>query len=265
MKDGNCVAIGWDKLGDLSTLEANKEFRERLQQLLTEKHPAKPSVIGRSRTQVFNFVTTVADGDIVLAADGGTVLGVGRVTGDYDYDGASDFPHRRPVQWLSLGEWRTPDPEGLSNTVHEIKQASNVLECERRVQGASGQKQQVTQVSPPGQVSGTGPSQKTPPRLAGVPGRIQAVLDRKGQVILYGPPGTGKTFWAERAALDLTAYWAFGEPFESLGDEEKGLVAGTDQGDGFVRACCFHPAYGYEDFIEGYRPEVLNGQVMFRL
>ena len=103
------------------------------------------------------------------------------------------------------------------------------------------------------------------PGSTGVPGRIQAVLDRKSQCILYGPPGTGKTFWAERAALDLAAYWAFGEPFESLGNEEKDEVAGTDQGGGLVRACCFHPAYGYEDFIEGYRPEVVNGQVTFRL
>jgi 5-methylcytosine-specific restriction protein B len=265
MKDGNCTAIGWDKVGDLSTLEANKESRERLQKLLAEKHPATPSVIGRSRSQIFNFVTTIAEGDMVLAADGGTILGVGRITGDYAYDGTSDFPHRRPVQWLSLDEWKMPDPEGLRTTVHEIKQASNILESERRVQGASGQKQQVTQVSTPGQVSGTGSSQKTPPRLAGVPGRIQAVLDRKSQVILYGPPGTGKTFWAERAAHDLAAYGAFGKPFDALDAGEKESVTGGSQGGGVVRLCCFHPGYGYEDFIEGYRPETINAQITFRL
>jgi 5-methylcytosine-specific restriction protein B len=32
-----------------------------------------------------------------------------------------------------------------------------------------------------------------------------------------------------------------------------------------VRLCCFHPAYGYEDFIEGYRPEAVSGQLSFRL
>jgi 5-methylcytosine-specific restriction protein B len=172
MKGGNCVAIGWNKLGNLSTLEATKESRELLQKLLAEKHPATPSVTGRSRTQVFNFVTTFAEGDIVLAADGGTILGVGRITGDYAYDGDSDFPHRRPVQWLSLDEWKMPDPEGLRTTVHEIKQGSNILECERKIQGISGQIQQVGQVSKPYQQAVTGPPQKQPPRLAGIPGRI---------------------------------------------------------------------------------------------
>jgi 5-methylcytosine-specific restriction protein B len=265
MRDGGCVAIGWDKTGDLSALEANKEGRERLQELLAEKHPADPSVTGRARTQIMSFVTAIAEGDYVLAADGGTILGVAWVTGDYAYDGSSDFPHRRPVEWLSLDEWRMTDPEGLRTTIHEVRKATNILEVERRVQGASadgrhGEREPVTRREPM-----TRQPRQQPPRLSGVPARIQAVLNRKSQCILYGPPGTGKTFWAERTALDLAAYWAFGEPFESLGDGEKGVVAGADQGDGLVRSCCFHPAYGYEDFIEGYRPEVVSGQVTFRL
>ena len=35
------------------------------------------------------------------------------VVGPYSYDPTSDFPHRRLVQWLSLDEWKMPDPEGL--------------------------------------------------------------------------------------------------------------------------------------------------------
>ncbi len=48
------------------------------------------------------------------------------------------------------------------------------------------------------------------PRLTGIPGQIESVLERKGQVILYGPPGTGKTFWAMRAARDIAAYSKYG-------------------------------------------------------
>ncbi|HEU4405216.1 MAG TPA: AAA family ATPase [Polyangiaceae bacterium] len=56
--------------------------------------------------------------------------------------------------------------------------------------------------------------------------------DELGQVILYGPPGTGKTFIAERVALHLV-------------DGDRGRVELVQ----------FHPAFGYENFVEGYRPE----------
>jgi 5-methylcytosine-specific restriction enzyme B len=38
--------------------------------------------------------------------------------------------------------------------------------------------------------------------------------------------------------------------------EERAVVEGTDLKAGLVRWCTFHPAYGYEDFIEGFRPQI---------
>ncbi len=57
-------------------------------------------------------------------------------------------------------------------------------------------------------------------------------IHRKGQAILYGPPGTGKTFLANELARHLIA-----------------------EGDGFQELIQFHPAYAYEDFMQGIRPE----------
>lgn len=61
---------------------------------------------------------------------------------------------------------------------------------------------------------------------------LVASLLTKGQVILAGPPGTGKTWVAERVAEYVT----------------QGVA-------GAYRILQFHPSYGYEEFIEGLRPD----------
>ena len=194
------------------------------------------------------------------------MLGIGRVVGDYIYDPSNDFPHHRPVEWLSLDEWTQPDQqssiEGKLTTVYRMKKESNLLEAEKRIYG----REPIITYIPPFHSPELN-SQSTPvPRLTGIPARIQAILERKGQVILYGPPGTGKTYWAENTARELAARSNFNRTFEQLTKEQQALVlGGNGQQGGFVRLCSFHPAYGYEDFLEGFRPEPINGQMHFIL
>lgn len=70
-----------------------------------------------------------------------------------------------------------------------------------------------------------------------------AALERKKQIVLYGPPGTGKTFVAQRIA--------------------RHILGGTN---GLTETVQFHPAYAYEDFMEGLRPErTAEGQIDYRI
>ena len=98
----------------------------------------------------------------------------------------------------------------------------------------------------------------------GTIGRIQDLLDRKGQAILYGPPGTGKTYWAERAVRNIASLWNLRVKFDDLSEEQRGRVMGQ-RPDAFVRTCTFHPGYGYEDFIEGFRPTTAGGNLGFAI
>ncbi len=66
-------------------------------------------------------------------------------------------------------------------------------------------------------------------------------LREKRQVIFYGPPGTGKTYVARRIAQQCR------------------------QGGGDFVIVQFHPSYSYEDFVEGFRPRLHNGQPGFEL
>ncbi|HZG66637.1 MAG TPA: hypothetical protein VEZ12_07825, partial [Herpetosiphonaceae bacterium] len=62
---------------------------------MAESYPCSPQEVGRATQKAFNFCAAVRTGDIVLAADGATILGIGKVLGPYYYEPSSDFPHRR--------------------------------------------------------------------------------------------------------------------------------------------------------------------------
>jgi len=70
---------------------------------------------------------------------------------------------------------------------------------------------------------------------------IVDMLSSKKQVIFYGPPGTGKTYLAAKLANQLTA------------------------NGGSYQMVQFHPSYSYEDFVEGFRPRVTDGNMTYEL
>jgi len=72
--------------------------------------------------------------------------------------------------------------------------------------------------------------------------RWKRIIERKKQAILYGTPGTGKTYIARKLAEHLSST------------------------DGFWELVQFHPAYTYEDFIQGIHPKAgTNGQLDYPL
>ena len=258
MQGQDCVAIGWPHVGDLSECRHNQESKGWIAQVLGGHYDLRPNIASRKAGEILNFATVMAEGEPVVAASGGRVLGLGRIAGPYYYDPQTyeDAPHQRKVDWKWTKEFELPHgQEGLRTTVYSLRESDNLIDVERRLLRAPSDWRRRREHRP---------TRKT--RLDGIAGRIQSILERKGQVILYGPPGTGKTFWARRAGLDLASIGAFGQTFEQLDANAKAAVEGTNTQHGLLRMCTFHPAYGYEDFIEGYRPrEGKGGALSFSL
>ena len=221
MLAGNFIAVGWDELPDLSNVPSGKDGRDALREFMAERYPKRANVVTRSANEVFNFVQSAKPRDLVVAMDGATVCGIGRITGPYFFRaGDGPCPHRRPVDWLSETEWRLPVLEGLRTTFTRLgKKEENLIEIERHLRG---DKLETGSARPQPR---TRPVElRPPPSLSGIPARIDAVLQRKRQVILYGPPGTGKTYWAERTAEELAARSWFDCDAQSLDASQRGVV-----------------------------------------
>jgi 5-methylcytosine-specific restriction protein B len=260
MRDGGFAAIGWSGIGDLSPLQGTEDCKAAIRAKVERHYPGDAGVLTRHAGEIRNFAFKIAEGDIVLAADGKRIHGIGRVTGPYQFStsgpASAVAPHRRPVEWLQTSDWNLPLTEGLRTTVYGLKKFNeNALAVEQRLFDGGG----VLADQLPRRAA-------TRRGLDGIPGRVEAILERKGQAILFGPPGTGKTYWGRRTALDVAAIGSFGRAFEELTSEERATIEGLPSQPGLVRFCTFHPAYGYEDFIEGYRPLVhQSGQLAFQI
>lgn len=73
-------------------------------------------------------------------------------------------------------------------------------------------------------------------------------------IIFRGAPSTGKTYLAKQIAADIISDGYY-DNYELLSDEQKQQIE-------FVQ---FHPSYDYSDFVEGLRPRINEGVMLFEL
>jgi len=188
---------------------------------------------------------------IALLEDAVTVRAIGEIHGSYHYEFREERPHRLSVNWLCCEPVRLSEPLDTSaNQIVELKLPDpRVAEIEAAllVKG-------IFPLSPVTALSRDRSVSLEPAQ--GLTGQLMAMLERKKQIILYGPPGTGKTYYAQQIALEWVARHNFGcLPSQLSNSQTQHIWHGHDAESPYIALCTFHPMYGYEDFIEGYRPE----------
>ena len=189
-RERGCISIGWLPYADY------KDFADKG---AITKALIDAGNKGGGASQIWAFTHGIKPGDIVVANEGlDTVVGVGRVKGDYlpPRDAESlvkdtEHQHARRV------DWRITEPVNLSsnffgqNTVkaldaprwEQIKQA--YLEMNPELEGVFAELE-----------GGAEPPPKPLPPTA-APRELKELMDiteRTRNVLLYGPPGTGKTW-----------------------------------------------------------------------
>lgn len=236
MIDKNVICIGWPNLGDLNL--ANIKSKTDIDNLLKERNSYVNDNRTRSRKakEIFNFYKTAKQGDVVLAQSGSTVLGIGIISGDYEYDVDYGFPHQREMEWVCLfksGEFL--NPEGNQTTFVPLIERTLIQKIQSYLL-----------------------LKKSNTHLTKQTGHKMTL-----NTILYGPPGTGKTFSTTNLALEICG----------INSNELNRVEAKQKFDeltqqGRIVFTTFHQSMSYEDFIEGIKPvepEKEGDQVIYRV
>lgn len=162
--ENEIMAIGWDKLGDLTKYQSQQE----IENVLIKSTDNKKRKYNDARA-CYEFCNVVDRGDIVIVKKGRTqYLGWGIVTSDYIFDNErEDFKHVRNVNWKDKGIWNEKVGEKIVlKTLTDITGYSDYVKNLRNLIGIETNKLKTTK---------------------------EKYMNPVNQ-ILYGPPGTGKTY-----------------------------------------------------------------------
>jgi len=114
-RDNEYIAIGWEDLGDISSLSRN-EFKRRRDQLVKKYEDWKTNAVD----QVWKFAQ-IKKGDYIVANRGKSeVIGIGIVTGNYYFVKGEEHGHRLPVEWNDTTP-RKVDKPGWFRTLIQLK------------------------------------------------------------------------------------------------------------------------------------------------
>ena len=117
------VAIGWEKLNDLSSIleeKSEEKALDELKELYRDIYPEDSEVtVGLNCSQILTFILKMNRGDIVITPSNGSVF-IGEIISDYYYEdppaGECKHKNRRKVKWKMEVE-RSDLPERMKSSL----------------------------------------------------------------------------------------------------------------------------------------------------
>ncbi len=293
-QEGNFIALGWDDLGDLSQLKRG-EFEQLRNSLVTQHLDYSKA----SLDQVWRFSRQLSEGDhIIVEFANKAILGTGTVVGGYYFVPEIGYGHRIPVLWENVTSRERQSPPLKAPLVESSEAEFSSLSVAppidlRSVVAISPQPETPPTLkesrsaysaespitNPESDISDTQSALRIPHSALRTPISLSqisqstfldesllatwiAAIERKGQAIFFGPPGVGKTYIATQLAHHLASVHP-SQIDESEGTRNSQLAIRNSPG--LTDIVQFHPAYEYEDFVQGIRPVSKGSGVEFAI
>lgn len=248
------AAMGWGSIGILNDYLENGKINKTaiIDKLQETYYTADKHMASKKAGELISFYNATHD-SIFVAMDGETLLALGDEVGGYLYKEDTEFTHRKPVKWHSCFQEDESLPnkkEGLMSTCSFFSDRDNLLYLYHKYYYELGEN------------IIDGGDEKTvikPERKS-----RSDCLHPLNQII-YGPPGTGKTYSTAEYALAIIEKRLINNDPQN-NDERKRLMElyGNYVERGQIIFTTFHQSYGYEDFIQGIRPDSEAGTVCFK-
>lgn len=261
--DNPHICIGWSSLGDLSQVEDKQDLSDLYEQCYKKNSRGKGQDVG----QIWRFLKNMKIGDYVIFAER-TVFHIGRIESDYYYlegdknpNQSSDYVNNRKVTWLKKNISRSILSENMHNT---LKTAMSIWSM-NDYKSAVVELLNDTYIKDEIDLSDTEKSInlkscleiKREPRI----NKVHPI-----NFIVYGAPGTGKTYSMVEYALAIVDNVTIDE-FKADNTDRNANIARYNElvKTGQIVFTTFHQNYGYEEFIQGLRPDKNSDAMAFKV
>lgn len=251
------VAIGWNGIGDLSDYLQGSDINKKalLDKMVELYYKNDNKTASRKTNELINFYITNAN-SIFVAMNGEELLALGDNVGTYFYSSENNMAHCKSIDWhrcFNKGEKLPIKTEGLLTSCVGLTKQENLLYLYHKY---------LYDMSDSGEED-IEENKKMDDIVRRVPRTDkQHALNQ----IIYGAPGTGKTYSSIEYALAIIEKRALNLKQTSEEERKELMEKYESQVDkGNIVFTTFHQSYGYEEFIQGLRPDTSKPTISFKV
>lgn len=258
-KKKSVVGIGWSAIGSLEeyTAGASLDRNEIARRLEEEYYQDDARTASRKAGELVRFYDTNAD-TVFVPMEGERVYGLVDEIGEYIYDGTSNMSSLKTGKWHIVFDEndRLPEKgEGLRTSCVQLKDDKNLLYLYEKYFYDSDDLEEEDDM----------PEENKLKNCLEIELKPRAIKIHPMNVIVYGAPGTGKTYSTAEYALAIIENRPVDKSKKTQTERKQVMKAYNELiKKRRVVFTTFHQSYGYEEFIQGLRPDTKSDKMSFK-